>query len=57
LQDFSRPLDIFHPGGVGDILLGADGGSWLSGVILDPGPTTGQSAPEKVSAVVDLELA
>jgi hypothetical protein len=34
-------LSIKHPGGVGDILLDADGGSWLRGVI--------QKAPTKAS--------
>ncbi len=29
----SSTLAIRHPGGVGDILLGADGGSWLGGAI------------------------
>jgi hypothetical protein len=36
LEESSCLLDIFHPGGVGDILLGADGGSWLSGIIIHP---------------------
>jgi hypothetical protein len=57
LEDAPCQLDIFHPGGVGDILLSADGGSWLSGIIVNPGPTAAQSAPEKVSAVIDLALA
>ena len=30
-----QSLVIRHPGGVGDILLDADGGSWLKGEILD----------------------
>ena len=50
-------LDIFHPGGVGDILLGADGGSWLSGSIVNPAPTAGEPATEIVSEAVDLALA
>ena len=29
-------VDIQHPGGVGEILQVADGGSWLKGVIQDP---------------------
>ncbi|MEM9254268.1 MAG: radical SAM protein [Pseudomonadota bacterium] len=32
----TQTLDIQHPGGVGDILTVADGGSWLRGVIIDP---------------------
>ncbi len=32
------PLQIQHPGGVGDILVVADGGSWLRGVIVEPEP-------------------
>jgi hypothetical protein len=28
-------LDIHHPGGVGEILHVADGGSWLRGIIVD----------------------
>ena len=31
----SWALTIKHPGGVGDILLDADGGSWLRGVIAE----------------------
>jgi len=31
----NREVQIHHPGGVGDILLVADGGSWLRGVIQD----------------------
>ena len=31
-------LTIHHPGGVGDILQGADGGSWLAGSIEQAGP-------------------
>ena len=31
-----QTLDIEHPGGLGDILRVADGGSWLRGVIRDP---------------------
>ena len=50
-------LDIFHPGGVGDILLGADGGSWLSGSIVNPAPATAEPATEIVSVAVDLALA
>lgn len=50
-------LDIFHPGGVGDILLGADGGSWLSGSIVNPAPTAGEPTTEIVSEPVDLALA
>ena len=30
-------MEIHHPGGVGDILQVADGGSWLRGVIQDEG--------------------
>jgi len=29
-------LRIKHPGGVGEILHDADGGSWLRGIILEP---------------------
>jgi len=57
LEESSCLLDIFHPGGVGDILLGADGGSWLSGIIIHPGATPGQSTMEKVSVATDLALA
>jgi len=39
-------LTIEHPGGVGEILFVADGGSWLQGVIV-PG-SVGQSANESV---------
>ena len=28
-------VDIHHPGGIGDIMQVADGGSWLRGVIQD----------------------
>jgi hypothetical protein len=28
-------LDIHHPGGIGEILHVADGGSWLRGIIVD----------------------
>jgi hypothetical protein len=31
-----QTLDIEHPGGLGDILRVADGGSWLRGVIRVP---------------------
>ena len=57
LDDRPCLLDIFHPGGVGDILLGADGGSWLSGSIVNPAPTSGEPATEIVSVAVDLALA
>ncbi|MCB1731402.1 MAG: cobalamin-dependent protein [Halieaceae bacterium] len=57
LDDRPCLLDIFHPGGVGDILLGADGGSWLSGSIVNPAPATAEPATEIVSVAVDLALA
>lgn len=50
-RDLSCQLDIFHPGGVGDILLGADGGSWLSGAIVNPDTTIHRSTSAKVAAV------
>ena len=34
---FETSVEIHHPGGVGDILQVADGGSWLRGVIQDEG--------------------
>lgn len=34
LNEHTFELDVRHPGGVGDILTVADGGSWLRGVIL-----------------------
>jgi len=43
-------LNIFHPGGVGDILLGADGGSWLAGAITAP------AADSREPAVVEKRL-
>ena len=48
-QDADRQwsLDIHHPGGVGEILHVADGGSWLRGVIPED---TGQGR-ENASAV------
>jgi hypothetical protein len=33
-----QQLQLHHPGGVGDILKDADGGSWLRGEILQAGP-------------------
>ncbi len=30
-----QSLQLHHPGGLGEILLVADGGSWLRGVILE----------------------
>lgn len=38
LEDNAHSVAIQHPGGVGDILLVADGGSWLRGVILGSQP-------------------
>ena len=54
-----RPADwtlgIHHPGGVGDILQGADGGSWLSGSIeyAEPGSfdTAGGEKPSELALV------
>lgn len=40
-------VDVFHPGGVGDILRGPDGGSWLAGVI---GP--GEAGAEEIASEV-----
>ena len=56
-ESHARDLDIFHPGGVGDILLGADGGSWLSGVIVKVGTADDPITSEKVSAAGILALA
>ena len=38
-------LKIHHPGGVGDILRDADGGSWLRGVILEVAEESSSSVP------------
>ena len=43
-QPASWTLGIHHPGGVGDILLGADGGSWLSGSIEYAEPGSDEAA-------------
>jgi hypothetical protein len=59
--DAQQPADwtlgIHHPGGVGDILQGADGGSWLSGAIeyAEPGkyePTSHKSPSELVVVAI-----
>ena len=50
-------LEIAHPGGVGDILQGADGGSWLGGAIVDDAPTSANSAVQTVSTNTVLALA
>ncbi len=54
-QDADRQwsLDIHHPGGVGEILHVADGGSWLRGVILED---TGQGR-DNTSAVQFVAIA
>ena len=42
-------LTIKHPGGVGDILHDADGGSWLQGIIIAPEENTGPINPDSSS--------
>jgi hypothetical protein len=42
----AQVLDIHHPGGLGEILQVADGGSWLRGVILEP-----EEAGEEVQSI------
>jgi hypothetical protein len=39
-------LDIHHPGGLGDILKVADGGSWLRGIIQEPDDMADESASD-----------
>lgn len=53
-----QTLAIHHPGGVGDILHGADGGSWLGGRIEQPDPGgPGISSHEKLSVPAVVALA
>ena len=62
VADSWRPADwtlaISHPGGVGDILQGADGGSWLAGSIENAQPRTDDdSHREKPSELVVVAIA
>jgi len=45
-QSHEQVLNIQHPGGVGEVLTVADGGSWASGAILDPPGKVDERASE-----------
>ncbi|MEH6582432.1 MAG: radical SAM protein [Halioglobus sp.] len=53
----SQRLSIRHPGGVGEILHDADGGSWLRGVIVDKGERAATKQADNASELQFISVA